>query len=70
MGRCISKINRDHLFAFEEFMKNDILFSNRTTRHGLDIVTSKTYMGIHSIRKISEKITLAPSQTGVWWRDP
>ena len=70
MGRCISKVNKDHFFAFEEFMKNDILLSNRMTRFGLDMVTRKIYTGIHSIRQIPEKITLAPLQTGVWWRDP
>ena len=26
MGNCISKINKDHFFAFEEEIKNDILF--------------------------------------------
>ena len=24
MGNCISKINKDHFFAFQEEMKNDI----------------------------------------------
>ena len=26
MGNCFSKINKDHFFAFEEKMKNDITF--------------------------------------------
>ena len=32
MENCISKINKDHLFAFEEEMKNDILFFKEKTR--------------------------------------
>ena len=69
MGNCISKINKDRFFAVEELMKNDILFSNRISRFGLDTLTGGTYMRLHSIKKIPKKITLAPLQTGVWWRD-
>ena len=37
------------------------------TRSDLEIGTrGKTYMGFHSIRKLSEIMTLAPLQTGVW----
>ena len=32
MGNCISKINKDHFFAFEEDMKNDIHFFKGKTR--------------------------------------
>ena len=39
MGNCISKINKDHFFAIEEFMKNDNLFSNGIIRFGLDTLT-------------------------------
>ena len=35
MGNCISKINNDHLFAFEEEMKNNILFSRE--REGVSL---------------------------------
>ena len=59
MGNCISKIDKDHIFAFEEFMKNDILFSNGITRFKLEVVTGGRYMGVHSIKKFPEKITLA-----------
>ena len=38
-------------------MKNDILFSNGMTRLALDMATRRTYTGVHSIRKIPEKIT-------------
>ena len=31
MGNCISKINKDYFFAFEEEMKNDILFFKEKT---------------------------------------
>ena len=67
MGNCISKINKNYFFAFEEEVKNDILFSNRMTRLALDMTTrGKTYMGFHPIKKFSEKMTLALLQTGVW----
>ena len=69
MGNCISKIKKDHFFAIEALMKNEILFSNGIIRFGLDMLTGGTYMRLHSIKKIPEKITFAILQTGVWWRD-
>ena len=61
MGNCVSKINKDYFFAFEEEMKNDILFSNGMKRPALDMVTrGKAYTGVHSIKKFSIKITLTP----------
>ena len=66
MANCISKINKDHFFAFEEFMKNDILFLKGKARLVLDMGTRGTNMGVHSIRKLQEIMTLAPLQTGVW----
>ena len=67
MSNCISKINKDGFFAVEEFMKNDIFFSNRRVRFNLEMGTrGGTYMGLHSIMKYSK--TLAPLQTGMWWR--
>ena len=68
MGNCISKINKDDFFAVEEFMKNDIFFSNGTIRYHLDMLYRGTYTGVHSIKKLPEKIALAPFQTGAWWR--
>ena len=64
MGKCISKINKDHFFTFEENMKNDILSSKGKRRRTLE-------MGrvAHSIRKFSEIMTLSPLETGVWWRE-
>ena len=67
MGNCISKINKDRFFAIEEFTKNDIFFSSRKVRFDLDMLYRETYTGFHSIKKIPEKITLAPLQTGAWW---
>ena len=32
MGNCISKINKDHFLAFEEEIKNEILFFKGKTR--------------------------------------
>ena len=32
MGNCISKINKEHFLAFEEEIKNEILFFKRKTR--------------------------------------
>ena len=69
MGNCISKTNKDHFFVYDEFIKNDIFFSNGIIRLGIDMVSRGTYTGLHSIKKLPEKITLAPLQTGVWWRD-
>ena len=39
MGNCISKINKDHFFVYEDLVKNDILFSKGMTRRALEIVT-------------------------------
>ena len=39
MGNYISKINKDRFFAVEELMKNDILFSVKIIRFGLDMLT-------------------------------
>ena len=69
MGNCISKISRDRFLAFEEFMKNKTSFEKGKARPGLDRLARGTYMRIHSIKKLPEKITLAPLQTGAWWRD-
>ena len=68
MGNCISKINKDHFFAVEEFMKNDIFFPNGTIRYHLDMLYRGTYTGVYFIKKLPEKVTLAPLQTGAWWR--
>ena len=68
MGNCISKINEDHFFAFEEEMKTDILFSKERQEVPLKCVQrGKKYTGVHSIKKFSE--TFAPLQRGVWWAD-
>ena len=64
MENCISKINKDHFFAFEEEMKNTILFFKGKTRFSLDILTGGTHMRPYSIKKYSK--TLAPSQAGAW----
>ena len=66
MGNCISKINKDYLYTFEEIVKNDIFFSKGKTRSNLEMYTrGKGYTGFHSIRKIPEIINLAPLQTGM-----
>ena len=67
MGNCISKINKDHFFAFEEEMKNFVLFYKENTWFGLDMLTGGTYMRLYSIKKYSKM--LASSQTGAWWGD-
>ena len=70
MGNCISKINNDHSFVFEEKMKNDIFFLKGKTRSDLKLgARGKTYTGFHSIRTFSEIMMLAPLQIGVWLRD-
>ena len=49
-------------------MKNDIFFPNGTIRYHLDMLYRGTYTGVHFIKKLPEKVTLAPLQTGAWWR--
>ena len=58
MGNCISKILKDHFFAFEKGMKNKTSFEKGRVRRGLDMVTSRTYIKLYSIKKYSK--TLAP----------
>ena len=50
---------------FEGLMKNDTFFSNGILRLRLDMVTRGRYTRIHSIKKLPEKVTLAPLETGV-----
>ena len=69
MGNCISNISKDRLLALEEFIKNKTSFEKGKARRGLEILAGGTYTRIHSIKKIPEKITFAPLQTRVWWRD-
>ena len=65
MGNCISKIIKDHLFAYEGLVKNDVLFSKGMTRRGLEMGTRYgTHMGAHYLLRFPEIITLAPLQTG------
>ena len=70
MGSCISNINKDHFFAYEGSMKNNILFFKGNARAFLEMCARcKTYTELHSIKKYSNIMTLVPLQTGVWWRD-
>ena len=39
MGNCISKINKDHFFAFEEEMKNNILLFKGRIRCVIEMYT-------------------------------
>ena len=67
MGNCLSKVNKDHFFASEENMKNEILFCKGKARSGIEVcVRGKKYTGVYSIKKYSR--TFALLQTGVWWR--
>ena len=66
MGNCISKISKDCLFAIEELMKNNILFSNGRVRLGLGMFAGGTCMRFNSIKKYSKTLDLL--QTGAWWR--
>ena len=69
MGNCISRTSKDRLLDLEEFMKNKTSFEKGKARPGLDRLIRGTYTRIHSIKKLPEKITVAPLQTGAWWRD-
>ena len=69
MGNCISKILKDHFFAFEELLKNDILLSGGMMRLALDWSTKITCTGVYSIKKaVLYSETLAPLQAGIWWK--
>ena len=46
MGNAFSKINKDHFFAYEEFMKNDIFLENGIKRLRLDMVTRGAIRGL------------------------
>ena len=69
MGNCISKISKDHLLGLEEFVKNKTSFEKGKVRPGLNRLTRGTYTRIYFVKGFSKKETLAPLQTGAWWRD-
>ena len=69
MGNCISKISKDPLLAFEEFMKNKTFLEKGRIRPSHDRLTGETYTRIHSIKGFSKKETLAPLQTEMWWKN-
>ena len=69
MGNCISKISKDCLLAFVEFIKNKTFFEKGRIRPSLDRLTGGTYKRIHSIKGPSKKETFAPLQAGMWWRN-
>ena len=69
MGNYISKITKDHFFAFEEEMKNKTFLEKRKIRRGLDIITGGTYTRIHSIKGLSKKEAFPLLQTGMLWRN-
>ena len=48
MGNCISKISKDCLLDFEEFMKNKTSFEKGKARLGFDMLTGATNTRIHS----------------------
>ena len=58
MGNCISKISKDLPLSIEEFVKNNILFSNGSVGMGLGMLTGGTCMRFNSIKK-----SLDPIQT-------
>ena len=67
MGNCISKILRDHCFAFEQLLKNYILLSRGMMRLALDRGTKRKCMGVYSIKKATYFEALAPLQAGMGW---
>ena len=52
MRNSISKVNKDHFFAFKEFMKNDFLFSKGKAKFVPDMGTRGTCVGVFSMRKL------------------
>ena len=69
MGNYISKISKDCLLAFEEFMKNKTSFEKEKIRPSLNRLTGGTYTRIHSIKGLSKKESFAPLETGMWWKN-
>ena len=69
MGNYISKIIKDHFFAFEEFLKENIQMFERNARIFLEMYAGKTYSGLHSIKKYYNIKVLAPLHTRGWWKD-
>ena len=70
MGNCISKINKDRFFVYKECMENKTSLGKGKTRHALEMGTrGGRHVGAHSLLRFSEIMTLAPLQTGMWWRD-
>ena len=68
MVNCISKINKDHFFAFEEEMKNDILSFKGKTRCIIEMCArGKKYTGIDFMKKYSKMFV--PLQTGMWGKN-
>ena len=59
------RLIKTNLLFFEGLMKNHIFFSNGMLKLRLDMVTRGRYTGIHSIKELPKKVTLAPLQTGV-----
>ena len=67
MGNCISKINKDRSFVYEEYLKSKTPLGKGKTRRALDVDTrGGTYMEAHSLLRFTEIMTLAPLQTGAW----
>ena len=68
MGNCISKINKDRFFVYEEYMKNKTSLEKGKTSRALEVGSrGGTHVGAHSFLGFSEIMTLAPLQTEIWW---
>ena len=68
MENCISRIIKDRILAFEEFMKNKTSFEKEKVKFGLDRLTGVTYTKIYSIKGLSKKEASAPLQAGIGWK--
>ena len=69
MGNCISKINKDRFFVYEEYKKNKTSLEKGKTRRPLEMDTrQRAYMGANYLLTFSKIMTLAPLQAGAWWR--
>ena len=67
MENCISKIYKDRFFAYENEMKNGILFLKGKVRRAVEMGTKGgTHVGVHSLLRFSDIMVLAPIQTGSW----
>ena len=70
MRSCISRILKDHFFAFEELLKNDVLFSGGMMRLVFEWGNKTRCTGVHSTKNdVLHSEALASLQVCMWWKN-